>query len=314
MSDPTSSAEDFPASPSPWLVEDVPKPMSGGSGPRLPDAFATWDPDGHCWKTCQGSLFSQWETYSETWPRSGMTLNGKAYPQPPLVLLTSDGESSLWPTPMASKDRKSRRAMTASTDNGRRSGGGQSSPPGLEQAVELAEGIIPREMEGLDPDQLPPRLRAMLPTPSASSYGTNQGGGMGRVGPIRPSLQTMARRGLWPTPTVQDSANDGGPAQFERNSVPLNAAVKNWPTPSAANSRGSSGGNRAADLRNAVRPWPTPTARLGTPRGAQAKRYSDPRRSNDLDDAVAATGTTGQLSPAWVSVMMGFPPHWTEVD
>ena len=34
--------------------------------------------------------------------------------------------------------------------------------------------------------------------------------------------------------------------------------------------------------------WPTPTARLGTPRGAQAKRYWNPARSNDLDDAVAA--------------------------
>jgi hypothetical protein len=37
---------------------------------------------------------------------------------------------------------------------------------------------------------------------------------------------------------------------------------------------------------------PTPTARLGDPksRGAQAKRYSDPERRYDLDDAVASIG------------------------
>ena len=30
---------------------------------------------------------------------------------------------------------------------------------------------------------------------------------------------------MWPTPTVQDSANNGGPSQFRRNSLPLNAQV-----------------------------------------------------------------------------------------
>lgn len=48
-----------------------------------------------------------------------------------------------------------------------------------------------------------------LPTPSASSYGTNQGGGMGRVGPARPSLETMARHNLWPTPRAIDGRPKG---------------------------------------------------------------------------------------------------------
>jgi len=30
---------------------------------------------------------------------------------------------------------------------------------------------------------------------------------------------------LWPTPTTQDAANNGGKSQYERNSLPLNAAV-----------------------------------------------------------------------------------------
>ena len=47
---------------------------------------------------------------------------------------------------------------------------------------------------------------SLLPTPSAVNYGTNQGGAAGRVGPIRPSLQTMARQKLWPTPRASDGA------------------------------------------------------------------------------------------------------------
>ena len=63
-------------------------------------------------------------------------------PYPNLALLAK----TAWATPMASQQRKSARAMTPSTNNGRRSGGGQSSPPGLEQEAEMAAGISPPEM------------------------------------------------------------------------------------------------------------------------------------------------------------------------
>lgn len=45
----------------------------------------------------------------------------------------------------------------------------------------------------------------VLPTPTAQTYGTNKGGGAGRVGKERLSLDTMARRNLWPTPRAQDA-------------------------------------------------------------------------------------------------------------
>lgn len=64
-------------------------------------------------------------------------------------------------------------------------------------------------------------------------------------------------------------------------------------------------------LEHVALTWPTPTARLGTARGPQAKRYWDPRRSNDLDDAVAAMDRPGQLNPTWVEWLMGFPIGWT---
>lgn len=72
----------------------------------------------------------------------------------------------------------------------------------------------------------------------------------------------------WPTPTAQDAENDGGPSQYDRNSVPLNAMVKMWPTPNVPNGgrvmpAGTSRTGmtpRQVGLENAVKMWPTPTA------------------------------------------------------
>ena len=64
---------------------------------------------------------------------------------------------------------------------------------------------------------------SLLPTPSASSYGTNQGGGMGRTGIVRPSLQTMARKNLWPTPTAHNAKETNAPSKSERNTPTLAA-------------------------------------------------------------------------------------------
>lgn len=50
----------------------------------------------------------------------------------------------------------------------------------------------------------------LLPTLSASSYGTNQGGAAGRKGKVRRSLETLARQGLLPTLTVKVNYNKKG--------------------------------------------------------------------------------------------------------
>lgn len=62
--------------------------------------------------------------------------------------------------------------------------------------------------------------------------------------------------------------------------------------------------------------WPTATARLGESRGAQAKRFLDPARSNDLDDAVAyrTIKSRGSLSPTWTEHIMAMPLYWTDPD
>lgn len=51
---------------------------------------------------------------------------------------------------------------------------------------------------------------ALLPTLSASNYGTNKGGAAGRTGRARPSLQTLARKGVLPTLTLYGNYNRAG--------------------------------------------------------------------------------------------------------
>lgn len=65
---------------------------------------------------------------------------------------------------------------------------------------------------------------ALLPTPTASSYGTNQGGAAGRVGKVRHNLEKTAQMaGLLPTPVARDHRH-GGPADSRKRqgSPPLN--------------------------------------------------------------------------------------------
>jgi hypothetical protein len=45
---------------------------------------------------------------------------------------------------------------------------------------------------------------SLLPTPTASSYGSCRGGGSGRVGKWRASLSAMAKHNKWPTPRATD--------------------------------------------------------------------------------------------------------------
>ncbi len=92
--------------------------------------------------------------------------------------------------------------------------------------------------------------------------------------------------GMMPTPTVQDSENDGGPSQYERHSIPLNALVKMWPTPKT-----QTGGGQMERL---------------TPGGGIRK----------LEDKVSQLEgkNTGQLNPMWVEWLMGFPIGWTDLE
>jgi DNA (cytosine-5)-methyltransferase 1 len=117
---------------------------------------------------------------------------------------------------------------------------------------------------------------AYLPTPSAVSYGSNQGGGAGRTGPVRHSLDALARLKLLPTTTARDASTRGeGSEEFWEakraadwtGGVPLGAALSLLPTPRAIDAaRGpvtperteASGRRNGVELASALQLLPTP--------------------------------------------------------
>ena len=155
-----------------------------------------------------------------------------------------------------------------------------------------------------------------LLTPSAVSYGSNIGGGMGRVGPIRPSLETMARKNLWPTPKAQ---NANSPGIHGRGGLDLQTAVKMWPTPTMTDSKGRTYTYDQGDktkprlsLSGLVKFYPTPTTPRPHDNESTAGKYLPTQNQRDLSSVVARNG--GQLNPAWVEWLMGFPIGYTALE
>ena len=92
----------------------------------------------------------------------------------------------------------------------------------------------------------------------------------------------------YPTPTKQDAENNGGPSQYRRNTPPLNAAVKSWPTPSAACSTGGNSG-LAGGQGNRLKLYKMLGKEEGKKLGCQS------------------------LNPNWVEWLMGWPIGWTDL-
>ncbi len=65
--------------------------------------FAQFSHDTLLWRTSQRCLFTEWAEFSETWPQSGMTRNGRAFRQRPLAPTTYELDNGFLPTPLASE-------------------------------------------------------------------------------------------------------------------------------------------------------------------------------------------------------------------
>lgn len=130
--------------------------------------------------------------YSLTWKHWPMPSREPICALRASTLRTSASACSGWPTPVANDDNKSWDAHLAMK---RRMGGGRATVTSLQVMTKgLAGWPSPTARNGT----------------GASETETRQGA---------PDLQTVAG---WATPTVQDSANNAGPSQFRRNSLPLN--------------------------------------------------------------------------------------------
>lgn len=66
-------------------------------GPTSQTPFAYYDHEACCWKTLQATLVSDLDTFSGTWPGSGMTHNGYAYELPMPEHRTAGAGYSLLP-------------------------------------------------------------------------------------------------------------------------------------------------------------------------------------------------------------------------
>lgn len=217
------------------------------------------------------------------------------------------------------------------------SGDGHWSAPGLEQAAELSEGILPREVGTLE-EIASPAGRALWPTP----HGMPKRGQRRRPGPSGNELGRAvlrAERESFPTPTETDArkgyASPPG-SQNRRGRQTLSGAVnsRTWPTPKATPSgpdfaRAKRPGSGGDDLPTAVareEMWPTPNAADGKggrispdevilsgrrPSGAKAQRtLREAVRLGDLDGG-SPPRRAGALNPTWVEWLMGFPLGWT---
>jgi site-specific DNA-cytosine methylase len=129
----------------------------------------------------------------EKLPRAGVMLRSglrEVEPEATVKAAKAALPGGLWPTPEASDGTGGR--VSAELGGVR--------PSGAKRAITLASAVA--------------HDKAVFPTPSASSYGSNQGGAAGRVGQVRHSLESMARHGMWPSPTRSDGT--GGPGRSER--------------------------------------------------------------------------------------------------
>jgi hypothetical protein len=291
----TLFAEAFPASPTPWLVDAKDLPMSATSGPSSPELFAKFDPAGSWRKTypdcCPVMLDGSLEPFLETWPRAGMTRNGTAYQRPPSAPLTKEIGSGSWRTPTAEEATHPGRTVTK---------------PG--QQYHLTVQVQERQM---------------FPTPTTESYGTNQGGAAGRVGPIRPSLETMARQNLWPTPCAEDAKNvpyQKGKDGVTRYPMLLGAVEPSrmWPTSTGRDHKDGSAQACAnvppnGLLGRVVHQWPTPSSggESGGPHGMCGGTAHRQRLVSLVGEDQARAMSGGALNPTWVEWLMGYPLGWT---
>jgi len=242
--------------------------------------FAHYDPDSCSWKTSQQSLLEDSMSSPPTWPRRGMTCDGRAYGLPISVPRIDATDGSLLPTPDASasndgEDPESYAARkqalidagqvwgmafplavavkmlpTATAADGKRQGvHAKGDNPTMLPTPRASDG--PHGGPNQTGDSLQPTIKALLPTPTAQR-GRNHTSG--RSDPDSShhdgvTLNDWAR--LLPTPTARDHKDTGDLSGVPENSLLPRVIDRLLPTPSAADGQGghlTRGGERSDEL------------------------------------------------------------------
>ncbi len=132
----TLFAEASPANPLVSPASAKLKTMSGGCGLSSPEFLASFDPDTWLLKTSQACVVEGWQTFSETFPKSGTMRSGRVYRLPTLAHHIGENGFGLLPTPTATdyKDTGDPRKIAALLDNYQ---------PRLTRIIASRHGLIP---------------------------------------------------------------------------------------------------------------------------------------------------------------------------
>jgi len=281
---------------SPVKISPSPAPAPGSPDPALAyglsicESFALFDPTG--WSSRMLQLFGNGdsEPFSGDWPISGILLNGRCYRRPtwaPRTFVKGSSSSpggETWLTPRVSDGRRG----AASPDRTRLDRPGNDAdclPTQVSRATwptcnDASNNNPPSQRRRNTP---PLNVVVCYPTPSATNYGSNRAGSNAHPRPgeaERLSLESMARRNQWPTATAGDARGSGSrnlPGSKAHAGVPLTDAVTT--------------GDSTTPRR-----WATPAA----------TDYKGGARRGQLGEQAP-----GALNPAWVELLMGFPPGHT---
>lgn len=243
------------------------------SGLTSEKPFAFYDRDSQSLKTWRDTDPKGSPTYSATVPKTGSMSNGHLYELPMSEPLTGVSDSSslsrLLPTPRTSH-RASRKAVEE-----------HSSGPGLAQALEIAQGVLPWEFSSWD--ELPASWQ-LLPTPMA--------------GDARQACNSTATRHVIPPTGVH--AGDT-----------LTDAIRLLPTPNGSDAEGSRKPREGIEtkvqvgLPNAVKLLPTEWG-LYEP---AVRRWEQVTRPAPAPTEPNKNGRP-RLTVAFDEWMMGVPEGW----
>ncbi len=243
-------------------------------GTTWQELLVKFDHDSFSWRTHHCLWDEVLPESSVTLPRWGMMRSGECWERTmPEHLISGTASGLSVPTPTAGDSRSS----------GSRNTKESKAHPG----VSLTDYVKEDGGKG-----------RMFPTPAANPYGSNQGGALGRKGKIRPSLETMARKSLWPTPSARDYKGASAPEKRKAagRQVGLNDQVKAWPTPSARDWKDSPGMSKEGV----------------NPDGSVRKR-DDQLARRVFSEETSQAG--GQLNPTWVEAyLLGWPVAWTSME
>ncbi len=333
-----SSAADSPAKTSAMRgrARALPVPAPG-SGSSMPESFASYDRASLSWRTSQRCLLGEWETFSESWPGSGMMRNGVVYGPVMLGLRIGESGCSLLPTPSVVQPEAMRNPRA-----------GQTERPACDD--NLAQSV----------SRFAPDLENPWPTPSAMDGSSAQmrntpeiwreqsekhaAHGQHKQYPLQVAAvlnasEGQAARMLWPTPCASDTMDafstrerDVHPASAHSLLPAVNGLRDGqlWPTPDASVFNMSESVEHFDARREAIREKRINGNGMGTPLAVEMKRWPTPQahdamgkpgkgtierggRQADLRVRLSSSGETGALSPAWVETLMGFPQGWTDI-